>query len=152
MRSNDRLPRLHTNLQRPLRVGIAAMALTGALALLSATPVLAGGRGGAGMGAAGGIGAGMGATAGMQGGMSGMQGQFGGMSSDHIGAQGATNTNGPNATDRDYGRARAQQRMSTQGLAHQKAGVHAGVTTDTDADADNTKSSSDTTSTSSTPK
>lgn len=148
MRSNNRLPRLHTDVQQPLRVGIAAIALTGALALLSATPVLAGGRGGAGAG----MGAGMGVGAGVPGGMSGTQGQFGGMSSDHISAQGAANTNGPDATDRDYGRARAQQRMSAQGLAHQQADAHAGASADTDADADDSQSSTDTTSGSSKPK
>ena len=36
-------------------------------------------------------------------------------------SQGAANTNSPNAADRDKGLARAEDRMSAQGLAHEKA-------------------------------
>jgi len=49
----------------------------------------------------------------------------GGQSAAHMSAQGLANTNGPNAADREKGRARAEQRMSDQGLAHSKAGAHA---------------------------
>ena len=49
----------------------------------------------------------------------------GGASASHMSSQGAANTNGPNATDRDKGLARAEDRMSAQGLAHEKATTHA---------------------------
>jgi len=39
--------------------------------------------------------------------------------------QGAANTNGPNAGDREKGLARAEQRRSASGTAHQKATTHA---------------------------
>ena len=38
---------------------------------------------------------------------------------------GRANTNGPNAPDRDKGLARAEDRMSAHGLAHEKATAHA---------------------------
>lgn len=46
----------------------------------------------------------------------------GGVSSQHIGAQGLANGNGPTATDRDTGLGRAQDRMSDEGLKHAKSG------------------------------
>ena len=49
-------------------------------------------------------------------------GNAGGMSSSHISSHGLSNTNGPNALDRDRGRTRAEDRMSHQGLSHAKAG------------------------------
>ena len=49
----------------------------------------------------------------------------GGASASHMSSQGAANTNGPNAADRDKGLARAEDRMSAQGLAHEKATTHA---------------------------
>ena len=48
----------------------------------------------------------------------------GGMSASHISSQGAANTNGPNATDRDKGLERAGDRMSAQGQAHAKSTQH----------------------------
>lgn len=45
----------------------------------------------------------------------------GGTSSAHISNQGIQNTNGPNAADRDKGLERAEDRMSQEGLAHEKA-------------------------------
>ena len=44
-------------------------------------------------------------------------------SSAHISAQGRLNSNGVNATDRDTGHARAEDRMSARGLKHNKAGI-----------------------------
>jgi hypothetical protein len=49
----------------------------------------------------------------------------GGQSASHMSAQGLANNNGPNAADRDKGLARAQDRMSGQGSAHEKATTHA---------------------------
>ncbi|MDE1987446.1 MAG: hypothetical protein KGJ28_12960 [Alphaproteobacteria bacterium] len=119
-----------------------------ALFLGLATAGLAHG-GGAGMGAGMGAGAGMGPTgAGMSGsmgaggmsagGMSGPHGNFGGDSDTHMSAQGLAHSNGPNATDRDFGTAHAQMQMNAEGLKHSKAGLHAKAATDTDNDADNT--------------
>lgn len=48
-------------------------------------------------------------------------GPSGGMSSGHVSTEGVTNTNGPNAPDRDTGLSRAEDRMSAQGSAHEKA-------------------------------
>jgi len=56
---------------------------------------------------------------GMAGGMAG--GTAGGMSSSHISSQGLANTNGPDAADRDKGQERAADRMSSEGLSHDKA-------------------------------
>jgi hypothetical protein len=55
----------------------------------------------------------------------GAGGNPGGASASHISSQGRANTNGPNAADRDKGLARAEDRMSAKGLAHQKATNHA---------------------------
>ncbi len=49
-------------------------------------------------------------------------GGAGGASGGHMSTQGSVNTNGPTATDRDKGRVRAEDRMSTQGQTHSKAG------------------------------
>lgn len=114
-------------------LGIAALA--GLFVLAGATVGLAhGGGGGGGMGMGGG-GMGMGSSMGM-GGMSGSHGEFGGMSASHMSSRGLANTNGPNAADRDFGRARAEDRMNPQGLAHSKAGN--GENPDDDGDADDT--------------
>jgi hypothetical protein len=40
-------------------------------------------------------------------------------------SQGLTNTNGPNAADRDKGQARAEDRRSASGLAHHQVTKHA---------------------------
>lgn len=47
-----------------------------------------------------------------------------GASPSHISAQGAANTNGRNAADRDKGLDRAEDRKSTKGPAHSKAQKH----------------------------
>jgi len=49
----------------------------------------------------------------------------GGVSASHMSPKGAANTNGPNAVDREKGLARAEQRRSASGAAHQKATTHA---------------------------
>lgn len=49
-------------------------------------------------------------------------GNLGGMSSSHISSHGLSNTNGPNALDRDKGRSRAEDRRSDQRLSHAQAG------------------------------
>lgn len=41
------------------------------------------------------------------------------------GAQGTANTNGRYSTDRDFGRDRAEERMSDRGLTHSQAGIRA---------------------------
>lgn len=45
----------------------------------------------------------------------------GSMSAQHISSEGLKNTNGPSAADRDKGLERAEDRMSAEGLAHEKA-------------------------------
>lgn len=49
-------------------------------------------------------------------------GHMGGTSGDHMSDKGVTNTNGPNAADRDHGQERAEDRMSEQGMDHHKSG------------------------------
>ena len=73
-----------------------------------------------------------------QGGMSGVHGDFGGESSTHMSVNGQTHTNGPNATDRDFGVVHARTRMSAKGLKHSKALLHAHRVIDSDQDADDT--------------
>jgi len=51
---------------------------------------------------------------------------------DRMSAQGSLNTNGPSAKDRDLGQVRAEDRMSTKGLKHSKARFHAKASTDID--------------------
>jgi hypothetical protein len=46
------------------------------------------------------------------GGQSGLNGRFGGQSSANLGAQGRLNTNGPNASDRDFGADRSADRSA----------------------------------------
>lgn len=55
---------------------------------------------------------------------SGPNGDPGGTSSQHISNAGMKNTNGPNAADRDKGRARAEDRKNRHGKAHAKSGKH----------------------------
>ena len=43
------------------------------------------------------------------------------MSAQHISSEGMKNTNGPNAADQEKGLERAKDRMSAEGLAHEKA-------------------------------
>ncbi len=59
------------------------------------------------------------------------QGRAGGQSGTHMSTQGGANTNGPNATDRDKGKARAMDRKSTQGRSHGKAKAKGKSKTDT---------------------
>ena len=72
----------------------------------------------------------------------------GGMSSSHMSTQGMTNTNGPDASDRDTGTAHAMERMNANGLDHNKA--HNKKKSDNDSD-NTTTSTSTTTSTGTTP-
>jgi len=51
-----------------------------------------------------------------KGGPGGGNGPSGGQSADHVSSHGLANTNGPNSTDRDFGRDRASDRMSASGL------------------------------------
>lgn len=97
-------------------------ALFGSALAFTMTPALA--RGGVGGGVGGGIAAG-GVHAG---GMGSASGQFGGSSGSHISAEGSANTNGLNASDRDTGLDRAQDRMSAQGEKHSKASASQGTT------------------------
>ena len=84
-----------------------------ATAILAATSVAAHAqRGGGGMGG--------GAAA-------GARGDFGGRSDSHISNQGLHNSNGPDAADRDKGRARAGDRAEMRaGTHHGKAHSHRG--------------------------
>jgi hypothetical protein len=66
----------------------------------------------------------------------------GGMSSEHMSDQGQANTNGPNATDRDTGLDRSEDRASAEGLKHGKA--HRSHT-DNDNDADDRAAASSST-------
>ncbi|EHP40290.1 hypothetical protein OR16_26953 [Cupriavidus basilensis OR16] len=59
----------------------------------------------------------------------GARGDFGGRSDSHISGSGLRNSNGPDAADRDKGRARAEDRSETRtrtshGSAHGNAHVH----------------------------
>lgn len=51
----------------------------------------------------------------------GKGGSPGGMSSSHMSGSGLTNTNGPEAADRDKGQARASDRRSAAAASHGKA-------------------------------
>jgi hypothetical protein len=73
-----------------------------------------------------------------QGGMNDIHGGFGGRSSSHMSVSGQTQSNGPNATDRDFGVIHARSRMSARGLRHSKALLHAHRVIDSDNDGDDT--------------
>ena len=105
-----------------MRNELKKILVLGTVLSLSIGPVLAQGRGGGGMGASvgGGIGHSMGG-AGM-GGQGGMNGRFGGQSEANISAQGRANTNGPVAADRDFGSARAADRMDTRANGRSELG------------------------------
>lgn len=78
-----------------------------AAATLAATSIAVHARGGNGGGMGGGAKAG---------------GDLGGRSDSHISSQGLSNTNGPDAADRDKGRARAEDRQEMHsGARHSKA-------------------------------
>jgi hypothetical protein len=110
-------------MQTPSKVSslILATAAMASLIGLSGSPAFARGAGGS-------AGAGMSTGAGMQGNTSGM-------SSSHMSAQGQANTNGADASDRDTGKARAEDRMSASGLKHNHAGVNESVDSSTKAGA-----------------
>jgi hypothetical protein len=98
----------------------SALILAGVLACASAVSYAkdGGGHGGNGGGAGGGAGGGdRGAASGKAG-----AGAVGGVSSQHISSEGAANTNSPDSANRATGLDRANDRMSAEGLAHEKAG------------------------------
>ena len=97
------------------RTCLAAAAVVAGVLALSAAPALAHGAGGAGGGmGAGGMGAGVHAG----GTVDGSGTPAGGLSRGHMSPQGSTNTNGPNSTDRDFGRDRASDRTDADGTGH----------------------------------
>lgn len=96
-----------------VKVTKTALAVAGALALILPGAAMARGSGGGGM--HGGMGAGM--------------GMAGGNSASHISANGMANTNGPNATDQEFGTTRAS-------LRHQKHATNANATTSAGANAE----------------
>jgi hypothetical protein len=98
-----------TGIQR----GLMAAATLAAFMTLGAHPGFA-------RGAGGGMGAGAGAMGSQAGGSA--NGNFGGQSGGHVNAQGTLNTNGPNATDRDFGRDRAEDRAN--GNANVSSSTH----------------------------
>ena len=59
---------------------------------------------------------------------------MGSQSSSHISAQGMANSNGVNASDRDTGTLRADDRASANGLKHGRRLAKGHTTTDTDGD------------------
>ena len=98
-----------------IRHGVLAVAIVAGALALSMNPGLSRGMGGgAGPGA-------MGAHA-----NGGAGATFGGQSSGHINAQGSLNTNGPNATDRDLGRDRAEDRANMNADMSENANAHSG--------------------------
>lgn len=82
--------------RKSIRVMAGVCSLAAALAVMGATPSMAQGRGGG-------------------------SGGMGGNSAPHVSSPGVSNSNGPNSPDRDQGRARAGDRMSTQGADNNKA-------------------------------
>jgi hypothetical protein len=82
--------------RKSVRVMAGVCSLAAALAVMGTSPSMAQGRGGSG-------------------------GGMGGNSAPHVSSPGVSNSNGPNSPDRDKGRARAEDRMSTQGADHNKA-------------------------------
>jgi hypothetical protein len=58
----------------------------------------------------------------------------GGMSDSHISSQGAINTNGPNATDRDTGLARAEDRANANADLSDTANANSNGSSATDRD------------------
>jgi hypothetical protein len=76
------------------------------------------------------------------GGMSGANGNFGGQSSSHISSEAVIHSNGPNATDRDFGVVHARSHMSAKGLKHSKAVLHSRTAVDADGDSDDVSTTS----------
>jgi hypothetical protein len=114
-----------------------------------AAPALAGPGGGHGAGMGGGMGGGVGGGFGSSMGSAQMSSGIavtrpttpsGGMSSGNMSTEGAANTNGPSAMDRDTGLDRAEDRANAEGLDHGKA--LQSQATDNDADDENTTSTS----------
>ena len=99
------------NLSKILVVGAALSVCIG--------PVAAQGRG-VGGGAAVGVGGPMGSVNGQ----AGMNGRFGGQSNANIGTQGRLNTNGPGASDRDFGADRSADRAANRDSANASAGAN----------------------------
>jgi len=105
--------RTQENRNIPFLTAAAAIAM-----ILIASPAVARGGGG---GASVGAGASMGTHMGSQ-------------ADTHMSTQGMANTNGPNASDRDKGTMRAEDRASANGLKHGRREAHGQSTTDTDRD------------------
>jgi hypothetical protein len=61
----------------------------------------------------------------LRGGAAAIESGAGGRSATHMSATGRLNTNGPNASDRDFGKSRAADRMSASGAMHSKGVTHA---------------------------
>ena len=76
------------------------------------------------------------------GGMSGTNGNFGGQSSAHVSSEAVMHSNGPNATDRDFGVVHARSHMSARGLRHSRATLHSHTAVDADSDSDDVSSTS----------
>jgi len=89
-----------------MRNHLSKILVVGAALSVCIGPVAAQGRG-VGGGAAVGVGSPMGSINGQ----AGMNGRFGGQSNANIGTQGRLNTNGPSASDRDFGAARSADRV-----------------------------------------
>ena len=88
-----------------------------AVILIASPAVARGGGGGASVGAGASMGTHMGSQA-----------------DTHMSTQGMANTNGANASDRDTGTMRAEDRASANGLKHGHREAHGQSTTDTDRD------------------
>lgn len=102
-----------------LRSAAIAAGVAGTVALLPASAVLAHG-----------------------GGMSGTNGNFGGQSSAHVSSEAVSHSNGPNATDRDFGVVHARSHMSARGLRHSRAILHSRTAVDADSDSDDVSTTS----------
>lgn len=98
---------------------LSKILVVGAALSVCLGPVAAQGRG-VGGGAAVGVGSPMGSVNGQ----AGMNGRFGGQSNANIGTQGRLNTNGPGASDRDFGADRSADRAANRDSANASAGAH----------------------------
>lgn len=98
---------------------LSKILVVGAALSVCLGPVAAQGRG-VGGGAAVGVGSPMGSVNGQ----AGMNGRFGGQSNANIGTQGRLNTNGANASDRDFGADRSADRAANRDSANASAGTN----------------------------
>jgi len=98
---------------------LSKILVVGAALSVCIGPVVAQGRG-VGGGAAVGVGSPMGSVNGQ----AGMNGRFGGQSNANIGTQGRLNTNGANASDRDFGADRSADRAANRDSANASAGAN----------------------------